>query len=145
MDNAINLTLIPTGQAPDTLQARFPSLLSLVVPSNDLELPMLVAEKDGVPVAVAVLQHEKRHNGIMVSDATITLLEVDEASRLQGIGKALLNALEAYAATVTHELKVDCGAVIGRKPMQALLAHSGYQPPFACEEAKTTQWKKSLV
>ncbi|WP_028023697.1 GNAT family N-acetyltransferase [Enterovibrio calviensis] len=145
MDSAISLTLIPTGQIPETLQARFPSLSVLTDASSDHELPVLVAEKDGEPVAVAVLKHEKRHNGIMVNDATITLLEVDQDSRLQGIGKTLLNALEAYAATVTHELKVDCGAVIGRKPMQALLAHSGYESPFACDDAKTTQWKKSLI
>ncbi|EOD80780.1 hypothetical protein RN22_00960 [Grimontia sp. AD028] len=145
MDSAISFTLIPSGQVPESLQCRFPSLAKLNDPESTKELPMLVAEKEGEPVAVAVLQHEKRHNGIMVEDATLTLLEVDQASRLQGIGKNLLNALEAYAATVACELKVDCGAVIGRKPMQALLTNSGYEPPFACGETKTTTWKKSLV
>lgn len=145
MDSAISFTLIPSGQVPESLQCRFPSLAQAYNPDTDKEVPMLVAEKDGVPVAVAVLQHEKRHNGIMVEDATLTLLEVDESNRLQGIGKNLLNALEAYAATIACELKVDCGAVIGRKPMQALLTNSGYEPPFACGETKTTAWKKSLV
>ncbi|WP_244556492.1 hypothetical protein [Enterovibrio nigricans] len=92
-----------------------------------------------------MLQHPKRHNGVMVELATLTLLEVDEALRLQGIGKSLLNALEAYAATITYELKVDCGAVIGRKPMQALLTNSGYEPPFASGDVKPAQWRKSLV
>ncbi len=145
MDSAISFTLIPTGQVPEYLLSRFPSLANISDTISDLEVPMLVAEKQGEPVAVAVLQHAKRHSGIMVEDATLTLLEVDQASRLQGIGKTLLNALEAYAATVACELKVDCGAVIGRKPMQSLLTNSGYQPPFACGETKTTTWKKSLV
>lgn len=145
MDSAISFTLLPTGQVTEPLLSRFPSLANLSDTFSDTELPMLVAEKDGEPVAVAVLQHAKRHNGIMVEDATLTLLEVDQASRLQGIGKNLLNALEAYAATIACELKVDCGAVIGRKPMQSLLTNSGYEPPLACGQTKTTAWKKSLV
>ncbi|PMN71813.1 GNAT family N-acetyltransferase [Enterovibrio norvegicus] len=145
MDSAISFTLIPTGQVSSELLTRFPALSQLDEISSDQEVPVLVAEKDGATVAVAVLSHAKRHNGIMVENATLTLLEVDQSSRLQGIGKILLNALEAYAATITHELKVDCGAVIGRKPMQSLLTNSGYQPPFASGDAKPTQWKKSLI
>lgn len=145
MDSAISFTLIPSGQFPESLKRRFPSLAQVNAPEVTQEIPMLVAEKDGEPVAVAVLQHQKRHNGLMVEEATLTLLEVDQASRLQGIGKTLLNALEAYASTVTFELKVDCSAVIGRRPMQALLANSGYQPPFACDDANSMAWKKPLV
>lgn len=145
MDSAISFTLIPSGQVPESLQRRFPSLAQMNDPGITQENPMLVAEKDGEPVAVAVLQHQKRHNGIMVEEATLTLLEVDQASRLQGIGKTLLNALEAYASTVTFELKVDCGAVIGRKPMQALLTNSGYTQPFASGNTRSAAWKKSLV
>ncbi|KXF79782.1 GNAT family N-acetyltransferase [Enterovibrio coralii] len=143
--DAISFTLIPSGQVPDTLMTQFPSLNTTIEAANDGEFPMLVAKKDGQAVAVAVLQHPKRHNGVMVEQATLTLLEVDEAQRLQGVGKSLLNALEAYAATITYELKVDCGAVIGRKPMQALLTNSGYEPPFANSQIKPAQWRKSLV
>lgn len=146
MENTIQYTLHTEIAVSEHIFTQFPALIDCVQSALEHdELSLLVAEREGETIAVGVLKHQRRHNGRMLDEATLIQLEVIECSRMQGIAKGLLNAIEAYAATLASSLYVDGGAVFGKKPMQSLLTQSGYLSPAEQPNEKTSQWKKSLV
>lgn len=144
MDTSIYYRLYTKANVPKAVLTQFAGLDELLEKDQEVECALLVAEKDDQPIALALVTHLPRLSGKMLDEVSLQQFEVLPSERLQGIAKGLLNAVEAYAATVASALLIDGGAVVGKIAMQSLLSQAGYLSPAeqACE--KTSQWKKSL-
>ncbi len=144
MDTSINYRLYTKANVPQALLSQFADLDKLLKKEQDRECTLLVAEKEEQPIALALVTYSPRLNGKMLDEVSLQQFEVLASERLQGIAKGLLNAVEAYAATVASALLVDSGAVVGKIAMQSLLSQAGYLSPAEQVFEKTSQWKKSL-
>ncbi len=144
-DSDIRFSLVTASEVSTELLAQFPTLNDFLNVPDPLSRMLIQAEKDNRCVGIALLAYPNRMNALMVEDAKLELLEVDKSARLQGVGKAILNAMEAYAATISTKLSIDCALLIGRRPMQSLLSSTGYLAPFSNVSEKQTEWVKHLT
>ncbi len=140
----IRFSLVAASDVSAEVLAQFPALSNLLNVSDQLSRTLIQAEKDNKCVGIALLAYPNRMNALMTEDAKLELLEVSASERLQGVGKAILNAMEAYAATISTTLRIDCALLIGRRPMQSLLSATGYLAPFSNVSEKPTEWVKHL-
>ncbi len=144
MDTSIYYHLYTKADVPKKLFSQFDELDKLLEKAQQLECTVLVAEKDKQPIALAFITYQPRLNGKMLDEVSLQQFEVLPSERLQGIAKGLLNAVEAYAATLASALSVDGGTVVGKIAMQSLLSQAGYLSPAEQTGEKTSQWKKYL-
>lgn len=145
MVDDIQFELQSSEQISPFLKAEFPQLVDESDGRDGLIRGLMIANYQGSVAGVGVISYQPRFDACLIEEVYLSVFEVAANYRGKGVAKALLNAVEAYAATMSSTLRVNCVDLIGSKEMQRLLESADFKSPSSSTNQKTTQWVKYLL